>query len=155
MRRFGVMAAAVWLMGAGPAPTVEDLAWLAGDRVHVGERSTAREVWIGPEGGVLLGMNLTARPGRPAEYEHIRIAALPDGRLAFFANPSGQAQAVFPLKSLDGRKAVFEDPAHDFPQRVIYWDKGDGVIGARIEGVIGGQARSMEWEFRGSAAPKR
>lgn len=132
----------------GPQPSLEDLDWMAGDRVSPSATSEAREVWIGPGGGVLLGMSLTTRlDGGRGQYEHMRIATLPDGRLAFIAMPSGQPEAVFPLKSYEGRRAVFEDPAHDFPQRVIYWDKGDGVVGARIEGEIGGRSRSMEWTF--------
>lgn len=148
---FAAAVAAVALMfaqAAAPQPAIEDLGWLAGDRVHRTGTAQTREVWIGPGGGVLLGMSLTARQDGGGEFEHMRIGPMADGRLAFFAQPGGQPAAVFPLTSLDGRRAVFEDPAHDFPQRVIYWDKGDGVIGARIEGVIDGKARSMEWEYR-------
>lgn len=148
MRRLLIAFSAVLLIGADRAPGAEDLGWMAGDRTHTGTGSTVREVWIGPEGGVLVGMSLTARPGRPARWEHMRIGALPDGRLAFFADPGGQSHTVFPLKSLEGGRVVFENLDHDFPQRVIYWDKGADAVGARIEGVAGGQERFAEWEFR-------
>ena len=141
------VAFALATSAAAPHPTVADLAWMAGDRSQQGPGSEAREVWIGPGGGVLIGMSLTTREGRPASWEHMRIAALPDGRLAYIVTPSGQAEAVFPLKTLENRRVVFEDPAHDFPQRIIYWDKGNGVVGARIEGKIGGQDRAMEWSY--------
>ena len=148
-----VVTAAALLMAAqaaSPQPTIDDLGFLAGDRVSEGSNTVAREVWIGPGSGVLLGMSLTVRrDGRPGEYEHMRIGPMADGRLAFFALPSGQPPAVFPLKALEAspRRATFENLEHDFPQRVIYWDKGDGVVGARIEGTIRGQARSAEWTF--------
>lgn len=133
---------------AAPQPTVQDLAWLAGDRSQADARAEVREVWIGPgANGVLLGMSLTTRARGGGEFEHMRIAPLPDGRLAYIVRPSGQAEAVFPLKSYENRRVVFEDPAHDFPQRIIYWDKGNGVVGARIEGTIGGQERAMEWSY--------
>lgn len=132
----------------GPQPALEDLDWLAGDRVSRSVTTEVQEVWIGPGAGVLLGMSLTTRlDGGRGQFEHMRIATLPDGRLAFIAMPSGQPEAVFPLKSYENRRAVFEDPAHDFPQRVIYWDKGDGVVGARIEGKINGRSQAMEWTF--------
>lgn len=131
-----------------PQPTVQDLAWMAGDRVQTSASGEVREVWIGPGAdGVLLGMSLTTRVRGGGEFEHMRVAALPDGRLAYIVRPTGQDEAVFPLKSYENRRVVFEDPAHDFPQRIIYWDKGAGVIGARIEGKIGGQDRSMEWSY--------
>ena len=143
-------SAALHLLAAAaqPAPMIEDLAWLAGDRTHATATRDVREVWIGPGSGVLLGMSLTTRrDGKPGEYEHMKIGPMEDGRLAFFALPSGQPPAVFPLKSLENRRAVFENLQHDFPQRVIYWDKGSGAVGARIEGVIDGKERSAEWSY--------
>jgi hypothetical protein len=147
---FASIVAAFVLAGGlmGPQPSVEDLDWLVGDRVQRSAAQEVREVWIGPGAGVLLGMSLTRRlDGGKGEYEHMRIDTLPDGRLAFIAMPSGQAEAVFPLKSYENRRAVFEDPDHDFPQRVIYWDKGNGVVGARIEGKVRGKDRSVEWTY--------
>jgi hypothetical protein len=41
---------------------------------------------------------------------------------------------------------VFEDLAHDFPQRVIYERKGDRLA-ARIEGMMGGKLEAMDWGF--------
>ena len=43
-------------------------------------------------------------------------------------------------------RAVFENTRNDFPTRVIYQRTGE-VLNARIEGVIGGEARSMAWTF--------
>ena len=144
------VAAALMLAGApmGPQPSVEDIAWLTGDRVQRSDNAEVREVWIGPGDGVLLGMSLTRRfDGGKGEWEHMRIQTLADGTLAFIAMPSGQPETVFPLAHYETRKLVFENPRHDFPQRVIYWDKGDGVIGARIEGKLRGKPRSAEWTY--------
>jgi len=144
---------ATFLMIGGPMdpqPSVEDLAWMTGDRVQRSEKAEVREVWIGPGNGVLLGMSLTRRfDGRRGEWEHMRIDTLPDGTIAFIAMPSGQPEAVFRLKDYDGRtrRLTFENPEHDFPQRVISWDKGNGVIGAKIEGRTGGRPRSAEWTY--------
>jgi len=150
------LAASLLLAVASPAPsaqpTIDDLAWLTGDRFHDSERSTTREVWIGPGDGMLLGVSqMLNKDGRPGQFEFMRIAPTSDGRLAFHVAPSGQPATVFPLKSFEGGRVVFENPEHDFPQRVVYWDKGDGVVGARIEGSVNGQVRAMEWSF----APRR
>lgn len=147
---FASIAVALTLAAAAlaPQPTVQDLAWMAGDRVQSSAASEVREVWIGPGAdGILLGMSLTTRARGGGEFEYMRITALPDGRLAYIVKPSGQAEAVFPLKSYENRRVVFEDLAHDFPQRIIYWDKGNGAVGARIEGKIDGQDRAMEWAY--------
>lgn len=153
---FASIAATFLLAGAvmGPQPSVEDIAWMTGDRVQRSDKAEVREVWIGPGNGVLLGMGLTRRfDGGRGAWEHMRIDTLADGTIAFIAMPSGQAETVFRLKAYDAekRRLTFENPDHDFPQRVIYWDKGDGAVGARIEGNIGGKPRSAEWAY----TPKR
>ena len=68
-----------------------------------------------------------------------------DGRLAFIALPSGQNMATFPLSSLSETEAVFENPDHDFPQRVIYARDGDSRLVPRIEGVSKGKLRVVEF----------
>lgn len=43
-----------------------------------------------------------------------------------------------------GEAVTFEDPAHDFPQRVIYRRVTPDSIHARIEGIVRGQERGQE-----------
>jgi hypothetical protein len=69
------------------------------------------------------------------------------GGLSFFASPAGQPAAEFPLVRHSGGEAVFENPAHDFPQRITYRREGNNLTG-RIEGRTAGTARSMEWTYR-------
>ena len=82
----------------------------------------------------MLRVSRTVRQGRTVEYEFIRIAQGADGKLAFTAQPSGQPQATFPLLRHDADSFVFENLAHDFPQRVIYRRAGATGLHARIEG---------------------
>lgn len=42
--------------------------------------------------------------------------------------------------------AIFENAAHDFPQRVIT-RRCDAVLGARSEGTVGGKPRSQDWRY--------
>jgi hypothetical protein len=49
---------------------------------------------------------------------------------------------------LSGKKVVFENPQHDFPQRIIYWLEGDNALHAKIEGTYKGQAESEEWVWK-------
>jgi hypothetical protein len=101
----------------------------------------------GPGGGVMLGLGRTVRDGKLREYEFVRIVEA-DGSLAYMAEPSGQAKATFPLKSLTADEAVFENPTHDFPQRVIYRRLGADAVTGRIEGQIGGQAKSVDFPYK-------
>jgi hypothetical protein len=82
--------------------------------------------------------------GRPS-FEVSHIGLTPEG-FAYVAQPSGAPPTVF--VQIDGgpNRTVFSNPENDFPTRVIYERVGD-TLHARIEGVIDGQSRSMEWTF--------
>lgn len=138
-----ILAAAL----AGPPATIDQMAWLKGCWVQAKPKSAVEELWMAPGGGVMLGLGRTVRDGKLREYEFVRIVEI-DGSLAYVAEPSGQAKATFPLKSLTAGEAVFEDPAHDFPQRVIYRRVGPDAVTGRIEGQIGGQTKAVDFPYK-------
>ena len=136
-----IMAA---LLAAQPAaPAAEpDLDWLAGYWLSCEDGVEVSETWSNRRGGIMLGSSITI--GNDAfGWEQIRIEADGDG-LTFHALPRGQSAAAFRLVRSGQREAVFENPAHDFPQRVIYRRTGNR-LDARIEGAGG---RSMDWHYR-------
>jgi len=100
-----------------------------------------------PAGGALLGMSRTVKGNRTTEWEFLRIAD-EGGRLAYVARPSGQAENVFPLKTLSETEVVFEDPKHDFPQRIVYRRNADGSITARVEGEMGGKVKGVDFPYQ-------
>ncbi|MBO9709605.1 MAG: hypothetical protein J7521_15480 [Caulobacter sp.] len=136
---------------AGPPATIDRMAWLQGCWVQQKPNGAVEELWMAPGGGVMLGLGRTTREGRLREYEYTRIIES-EGSLAYVAEPSGQETATFPLKSLDANEAVFENPAHDFPQRVIYRRLGPDAVTGRIEGEIGGKARSVDFPYKRCAS---
>ena len=96
-------------------------------------------------GGTLLGVSRTVKQGKTVEFEFMQIRAVENGQIAFIAMPSGQRSTVFPLLRLGETEAVFENPEHDFPQRVIYQLEGGTRLLARIEGVRRGALRVIEF----------
>jgi hypothetical protein len=89
---------------------------------------------MAPAGGTMMGMSRTIKGGRTVEYEFLQIRAQNDGKLAYMAMPSGQAAAAFPLLRHGENELVFENLAHDFPQRILYRRTGASTLTARIEG---------------------
>jgi hypothetical protein len=126
---------------------VADLAWLAGCWASEGGEPGSEEHWLAPAGGTLLGVSRTVKGGKTVAWEYLQIRQTADGHVDFVANPSGQAQTAFRLVSLDGTAAVFENPGHDFPQRVLYRVEGD-LLRARIEGTVGGEARGVDFPMQ-------
>ena len=120
-----------------------DLDWLAGYWLSCDERMDVAETWSERRGGIMLGTSITT--GDDAfSWEQMRIEADGDG-LTLHAQPRGREPTAFPLVRGGAGEAVFENPAHDFPQRVIYRRSGDRLTG-RIEG-LGGED-GYEWHFR-------
>lgn len=106
------------------------------------------EQWFAPSGGAMIGMSRTVRDGKLREYEFMRIVPGQDGKLRYVAIPSGQAESAFPLKELADNTVTFEAPEHDFPQRILYRLVDKDTLVARIEGSIGGQARSADFPYQ-------
>jgi hypothetical protein len=148
MRRT-LVAACLVLGSASPIAqraSVDQLAWMAGCwRQEAGGR-VVDEMWMTPSGGAMLGVSRTVANGRTVAHEFMQIRE-DGGRVAFIARPSGQAEASFPLINAGPREVVFENPTHDFPQRVMYRLEGDTLAG-RIEGSQNGKSRSADFPMR-------
>jgi hypothetical protein len=125
---------------------LEDFAWLAGCWASNRAGRVGEERWTTPKGGMMLGTGQTIKDGKTVEFEFMRIHEEKDG-IFFTAKPSGQPEDSFKLISFQDGKAVFENPQHDFPQRVIYGRGPDGSLLARIEGEMNGQKRGIDFPF--------
>jgi hypothetical protein len=129
------------------ASEIGKLSWLAGS--WSGERDGVRfeEHWSAPAGATMIGMHRDVRGGRTVGFEFFRVVEDSLG-LVYLAQPGGRAPATpFRAKTLEDRRVVFENPDHDFPQRVIYWRAKDGALHARVEGTIDGKLESEEWRW--------
>jgi len=137
----------------GVAPTqhhdflVSDLHWLTGcwERNADGRHTT--EQWMRPDGQTMLGMSRTVVNERTREYEFLRIQQNEKGEIHYIALPSEQSEASFKLVKLDGHEAVFENPEHDFPQRIVYRLQGDDLF-ARIEGIVEGKHKGIDFPMK-------
>ena len=130
------------------APRLDRLAWLTGTWTGVEGDTIMEEIWTTPAGGMMVGLHRDLRPGRRGFFEFLRIVE-EKGQISYHAMPAGRSPAtLFPLLSMSDRRVVFENPEHDFPQRILYWLDDDDMLHARIEGTEGGETHSMEWRYR-------
>lgn len=127
---------------------IAKLAWLAGCWQDESAEAGSVEQWTALAGGTMLGVSRTVRGGETALYEFMQLRSLADGTLVFVAAPSGQPEAAFPAVRVNANEAVFENPSHDFPQRVVYARDGDAKLRARIEGTIEGETRVVVFTMR-------
>ena len=142
----------VMLATLAQAADVAALSWMAGCWRQQSEARTVDEVWMAPSGDGMLGLSRTVTKGRISEYEFLEIR-VHDGRIVYTARPSGQPEATFTASKVGPREVVFENPAHEFPQRIIYRLQADGNLAARIEGTERGQTRGIDFPMRRVACP--
>jgi hypothetical protein len=126
----------------------ERIHWLAGCWWSGNEKRIVEEQWMGASGGLMLGMGRTTSRGHDLiEYEQTRIAE--QGiRLVYTARPSGQPEASFTSIQVTDSVVVFENAAHDFPQRVGYQLLADGRLNAWIEGTKDGKTRHIDFPYQ-------
>ncbi|HVT42758.1 MAG TPA: DUF6265 family protein [Thermoanaerobaculia bacterium] len=125
------------------APELADLSWISGRWELSSGPVVVREWWMPASDRMMVGMSQTTKDGRLTGFEYLRIEESEAG-LVYQAMPGGKGPTPFRLKELKGERAVFENPAHDFPQRIIYWKSGASLC-ARIEGVLRGEQSGQEW----------
>ncbi len=140
----GVLLASPGAATPPPLP-IETLAWMSGDWAEEKDGRWTEERWSRPRGGVMLGTSLSGRGGEAGDYEFIRIAHDADGTLTYFASPRGAPPVPFRLTSGGAGEAVFENPRHDYPTRIVYRRQAN-VLTATISGP--GGAKPMRWRYK-------
>jgi hypothetical protein len=139
MRLATMLLAGAFARAAG----MEDLSFMAGCWTG----PNMEEHWMKPEGGTMLGMSRTLKGGKTV-FTEFHLIAEDNGtpvlnvqlRLATKTTP-------FRLTESGGKQAVFSNPEHDFPQRIIYRATPDGLF-ARIEGNYQGQVKGQDFPMR-------
>lgn len=124
---------------------VDQLDWLVG--VWTPKSGTgATEVWAEAEDGVLRGFSVAQRGGAVEDYE--LLAVEPAGKsVVYLARPNGRKpSSAFALVELEGTRAVFANPAHDFPQRIGY-ERVSDELSAWIEGPGPEGVRRIAWTW--------
>lgn len=139
------------------AAAAEQLGWMTGsweERRALAEGAQGAwtdEYWTSARGGALLGIGRRGQAGRLAMFEFMSIRPGGDGVLVFHAQQDGAGDAVaFRLARSAPDEAVFENPAHDYPQRITYRREGGRLI-ATISRMDGSGARSWTIERRRGA----
>lgn len=148
--RYGIAAALLVVSaataGAQARPT-DALAWLQGCWERRTPNLVVQEAWSSPAGGMLHSYARTIRRDTLIEWEFTRIYSRGD-TLVYEANPSRQARTEFRAVPPFEPEIVFANPAHDFPQRVIYRRAGRDSLHARIEGERNGQTRTVNYPYK-------
>ena len=135
------------------AGQLDELAWLAGCWMNPRAEPGSGEFWQPLAGRSMMGLGRTIRGGKTVEHEFLLLQEDELGRAVYTAAPSNQATTSFVARDVTASVATFENPRHDFPQRIIYRRVSEDSMVVRIEGQREGTGRAVEFQFmRGPCA---
>lgn len=143
-----VAAISVPVFGQVTPSKLSDLGWLAGCWEMNDEKRGLRitEMWMKPAGDAMIGVGRTLKAARLIDFEFLRIVETANG-LTYISRPSANKEDTsFASIKLAPNEIVFENAAHDFPQRIMYKRDGEKMA-ARIEGTKDGKTRGVDFPY--------
>jgi hypothetical protein len=106
------------------------------------------EEWSKIDDNSLAGRSYNVDGSDTVVWETIRLAVDADGIGYTVTGPNGDESVRFQLTEHTDYRFLFENPKHDFPQRIIYTlITADSVV-ARIEGMSKGKPAGSNFYFR-------
>lgn len=127
--------------------TLVDLHWLAGCWERARPTSRMVELWTPAVNNVMSGTSFSVTDTSQRELEQLRLFARGD-TLIYEAHPSTQMMNEFKSTKITAQEIVFEDPAHDFPQKITYRRAGADSLYAVTEGDRAGRTQPITFAFR-------
>lgn len=121
--------------------------WLLGCwEVRRGDRRIV-ERWERVSGTLFTGESQTWVGDKAVGGEQIVLSPDSTGTWVYAADPDTQRPASFRATVLTDSLLVFENPSHDFPQRIGYRRAGVDSLSAWIEGITPGVGRRVAFPF--------
>lgn len=118
--------------------SLQRLTWLTGKWTGTETSSRFEESWTDAAGGIMVGMGKEIEKDIEKDklsfFEYLRIESRKEG-VFYVAQPFGKEPVSFKLLRMNESVAVFENKEHDFPQRITYFKKADGVLEIELLGV--------------------
>lgn len=116
----------------------DKVAWLAGCWGGEMESGKYEECWTAPTANFIQGSGRMTKGDEILMREHITIEKEGDDLimyvLSYGAKLKPEQETVgFKLVKFSKSELIFENPEHDYPQRIVYSKKSDGNLVARIE----------------------
>lgn len=110
------------------------------------------EEWEKVSDSLFTGMSYAVKDGDTILIETASLK-YSDGKLCYapvVQNENEGQEVLFPLKEYvqAEKKFVFENPMHDFPQRIIYHFTDEKNLIARIEGEVDGKMESSDFTYK-------
>lgn len=122
--------------------------WLIGLWEGIHGQGIYHEEWVKNNSGELSGKAYFIKKGEMLNTEKLKIHKIEEN-IFYTADVSHNPNPVsFKLISRSDKVFVFENPDHDFPQKITYERKSDESLYATVEAVVNGKAKRIDYSLR-------
>ncbi|MDB5146484.1 MAG: hypothetical protein JWQ57_504 [Mucilaginibacter sp.] len=136
--------------GQKKATPIAQAKWLIGSWKNQSAKTLDIETWKKLDDSTFLGRSYSLAGTDTVSSEHIRIEQHA-GKLYYIPTVKNQndGKAVtFTLTSANNQHLVFENPEHDFPQKITYTQINKDSLVAEISGAWKGKQRAIQFPMK-------
>ena len=131
-------------------PRIGRAMWLIGEWENTEDGATMFESWVLTDDSLLTGLSFTIDNGDTVQYETVEL--IQRGTDLYYiptvSDQNDEEPVEFLLTVFTDSTLIFENPDHDFPQRIAYTNyRGDSLL-AVISGIYGGKNSFMEFPMK-------
>ena len=127
---------------------IDNLKWLTGQWEGLQGKGVYHEEWELSENDELKGRAYMILKSEIVNVESLKIHVI-DNSVYYTADVShNPAPVSFRLTSHTDTLFVFENPEHDFPQKITYEKKDDNILIAVVEATRNGNTRRIEYTLK-------
>jgi hypothetical protein len=129
---------------------ISALNWLAGDWEMEGFKAH----YTTPEGGEIFSISRYFKDGKLTFFE-VEHFFTQDGTIVLNPYPKGQKSVIFKIANFDPKmkKAVFQNPEHDWPTEISYERTADDRLYIQVSGPQDGKMRVEKFDLKAAKTP--
>ena len=147
---FVLVFAGFYFTAAAQTASLTDAKWLLGKWANQTQRGKMVEEWTRKSDSVFNGASYMITAADSVSLESITLTK--EGSDIFYiptvkGQNSGKA-VKFRLTSFTDKTLVFENPSHDFPQKISYTLVDEHSLMAEISGTVNGSERKRQFPMK-------
>jgi len=124
--------------------------WLIGSWKNQSAKTVDIETWKKLNDSTFIGRSYSLTGADTVSSEHIRMEQH-KGKLYYIPtvkNQNGGKAVTFTLTSSNNKHLVFENPEHDFPQKITYTQITNDSLVAEISGTRKGRQKAIQFPMK-------
>ncbi len=145
---FVIVVCLLLISCSGNKITISDFAWLEGKWEGTSKEMSFYEEWSSINGNSMTGKGGAISGSDTVFSESIKIEQRGE-EVFYIPSVKENIGAVdFKFTGYKNDSIVFENPAHDFPQRIVYFRLPNNKLYACIDGLNAGKYERIEFSYQ-------